>query len=76
MSASKFEISVPDAAIEELQGKLRQCRLHKPLEGAGWDYGMDSKVMRNLVDYWANEFDWRKQVSRLFPPSCQCIAAI
>lgn len=68
MSAAKFEISVPDAAIEELQEKLKNCRLHKPLEGVGWDYGMNSEIMRDLVDYWANAFDWRKQASRHVPP--------
>ena len=69
MSAATFEIAIPDADIKELQEKLRHSRLHKPLDDAGWEYGMHSKVMKDFVDYWANTYDWRKQVSRL-SPSC------
>ena len=69
MSATPFQIAVPDADIKELQEKLRHCRLQEPLEGVGWEYGMHSEVMKDFVDYWATKFDWRKQVI-LSAPSC------
>ena len=69
MAATNFEIAIPDADIKELREKLRHSRLHAPLEGVGWEYGMHSEVMKDFVDYWANNFDWRKQVSRS-APSC------
>ena len=64
MSATEFKIAISDAAIKELQEKLKHCRLHEPLEGVGWEYGMHSDVMRHFVDYWANSFDWKKQAIR------------
>lgn len=69
MSATAFEIAIPDADITELQEKLRHSRLQRPLEGVGWEYGMQSEVMKDFVDYWANKFDWRKQVI-CSAPSC------
>jgi pimeloyl-ACP methyl ester carboxylesterase len=31
------------------------------LPGTGWDYGADTAYLRELVDYWQNEYDWRAQ---------------
>lgn len=69
MSAVPFKIAIPDADIKELQAKLRHSRLHEPLEGVGWEYGMHHDIMKEFVDYWANTFDWRKQVT-YSAPSC------
>ena len=60
--AKDFKIAVSDADIKGLQAKLRNARLHEPLEGVGWEYGMHSQVMKDFVEYWMNDFDWRKQV--------------
>ena len=61
-SAKVFKIDVSDADIKGLQAKLRNARLHEPLEGVGWEYGMHSQIMKDFVQYWANDFDWKKQV--------------
>ena len=43
----------------------------EPIEGAGWDYGIDIGYLRELITYWRDRFDWRAQESRLnaFPQS-------
>lgn len=72
-SARDFRIAISDADIKGLQAKLRNARLHEPLEGVGWEYGMHSQVMKDFVEYWANDFDWGKQVSialRRHVPTC------
>src|SRR4029077_17978993 len=28
---------------------------------SGWDYGANLNYIKNLVDYWKKQFDWRKQ---------------
>ena len=62
-SATAFSIRVSDADIKDLQARLRNTRLHEPLEGVGWEYGMQSQAMKDFAEYWANDFDWKKQVS-------------
>ncbi|MEE9280200.1 MAG: epoxide hydrolase family protein [Myxococcota bacterium] len=57
----KFEVSVPDAVLEDLQLRLANPRFPDQLEGAGWDYGTELEYLRELVDYWRYEFDWRAQ---------------
>ncbi len=57
----KFEVHVPDSLLEDLQLRLANTRFPDQLEGAGWGYGTELDYMRELVDYWQHEFDWREQ---------------
>jgi pimeloyl-ACP methyl ester carboxylesterase len=58
---ARFEINVPDDVLEELRGRLAHTRWPEALPDAGWRYGTDLGYMQELVDYWLQEFDWRKQ---------------
>lgn len=35
------------------------------MAGAGWGYGTDPDELRDLVGYWADEFDWPAQEARI-----------
>ena len=56
-----FEISVADADIEDLKRRLANTRWPDQIAGTSWEYGTDVSYLRELVDYWQNEFDWKKQ---------------
>jgi len=60
-----FTIQVPDADIDDLKARLAMSRIPDHLPDTGWDYGTDMVYLRELVDYWLNEFDWREQESAL-----------
>jgi len=60
-----FTISVPDADIDDLKARLAMARIPDQIPDTGWDYGTDMVYLRELVDYWLNEFDWREQESAL-----------
>ena len=60
-----FEINLDDALLEDLHARLARARLPDQLDGAGWDYGTDLGYLKQLVDYWRTEFDWRKQERKL-----------
>jgi pimeloyl-ACP methyl ester carboxylesterase len=57
----------PDSAsaIEDLRTRLRTTRWPDAPEEAGWSLGTDLDYLRELVDYWANGFDWAAQESAL-----------
>lgn len=59
MTAAPFKIAVPDAVLEDLEARLRLTRWPGAVQGAGWEYGIDTATLRPLVDYWAEDFDWR-----------------
>jgi pimeloyl-ACP methyl ester carboxylesterase len=60
-----FEIHVSDAELSELKRRLAATRFPQQIPGTGWEYGADGDVVRELVRYWAEDFDWRAQEAAL-----------
>lgn len=57
----EFEISIPDADIEDLQRRLSATRMPDQIENTTWEYGTDSIFLAELLQYWRNDFNWRAQ---------------
>jgi pimeloyl-ACP methyl ester carboxylesterase len=60
-----FTISVPDAALADLQLRLERTRWPDQLSGTDWDYGTDTAYLRELLQYWQQIYDWRAEEARL-----------
>lgn len=60
-----FKIDIPDAAIADLKRRLAATRMPDQLANTSWEYGTDSAYLAELIEYWQNDFDWRKQESEL-----------
>ena len=60
-----FRLNIPDAALEDLRGRLARTRLpdEPPLEP--WTTGTSRAYMEGLVAYWRSGFDWRAQEASL-----------
>jgi pimeloyl-ACP methyl ester carboxylesterase len=54
----------PDA-LDDLRARLRATRWPDAPQGAGWSLGTDIDYLRELVTYWADEFDWPTQEAAL-----------
>ena len=61
MDVQAFKVQVPDATLEDLQGRLARTRWPGELPGSGWDYGSNLTYVQELVEYWRTRFDWRAQ---------------
>ena len=59
-----FTISVAPDVLDDLRSRLTRSRFTAP-SASGWDAGTDPAYLRSLVDYWANDFDWRAAEARL-----------
>ncbi|MCS5719998.1 epoxide hydrolase 1 [Herbiconiux sp. CPCC 205763] len=60
-----FTMSTDPAALDDLRRRLRATRWPDAIEGAGWTLGTDVAYLRELIDYWANDFDWAAQEAAL-----------
>jgi microsomal epoxide hydrolase len=60
-----FEIDISDAAIADLQRRLAATRMPDQIAETTWEYGTDSSYLSELIAYWQNDFDWKKQESEL-----------
>ena len=60
-----FEISVPDEEIDDLRTRLRLTRWPEAETVEGWSTGTPLSYMRDVCDYWATEYDWRRCEAQL-----------
>ena len=51
--------------MDDLQDRLQNIRWIQPFNDGGWDNGISIDYLKDLVDYWQNEFNWRKQEAAL-----------
>jgi microsomal epoxide hydrolase len=57
----RFTIAVPDEVLDDLKRRLALTRWPDEIPETGWQYGADLSYVKELVDYWQREFDWRAQ---------------
>jgi len=60
-----FRIDVAQSEVDDLRERLRKTRWPDELPGAGWEYGIPLSLVRDLVTYWADGYDWRENEARL-----------
>jgi pimeloyl-ACP methyl ester carboxylesterase len=55
---------VPDDAIDDLRRRLR-ARRRVPVVGGGWARGTDPDYLEDLLEHWAERYDWRQAEERI-----------
>ena len=61
MGAEPFTIAIPEARVLDLQRRLRDVHWPTDVENDDWGYGVNGAYLRELVEYWTGDFDWRAQ---------------
>ncbi|MEM9256217.1 MAG: epoxide hydrolase [Pseudomonadota bacterium] len=59
-SISAFHVDVPDSELNSLRKRLRATRWPEAETVDNWDQGMPLDYTRELVEYWASDYDWRR----------------
>ncbi len=65
MPIEPFTIHVDDDVLADLRRRLERTRWPDQIPGTGWDYGTDRAYLEELVRYWLESFDWRRQEALL-----------
>ncbi len=65
MSIAPFRIAIPDSALVDLDERLLRLRIPDGIVDQGWREGIEPGFLRDLLDYWSSEFDWRTHEARL-----------
>src|SRR5579864_5687673 len=60
MNAQPFKVTIPQEVLDNLQQRLQGTRW---IDGAavGWEFGTSLDYLKELVNYWQTQFDWRRQ---------------
>ena len=59
MRAKPFRIEIPEAKLEDLRRRLARPNLPPDFANDDWRYGTNGDALRELVDYWREDYDWR-----------------
>ncbi|HIM62645.1 MAG: multidrug MFS transporter [Dehalococcoidia bacterium] len=65
MDVRPFTIDVEDSVLDDLRQRLAGTRWPDEMPNSGWDYGSNLGYVKELVEYWRTEFDWRAQEAKL-----------
>ncbi|OMF59197.1 multidrug MFS transporter [Paenibacillus rhizosphaerae] len=60
-----FKINVPQSDLEDLKMRLDHTRWPDEAAGEGWNMGADLGYMKELIDYWRTQYDWRIHEAKL-----------
>lgn len=60
MTIKPYQVKIPDSDLKDMRERIKQVRWPDTIENSGWSYGTNLPYMKKLVEYWLNEFDWRK----------------
>jgi len=60
-----FAIRIEDQIFSDLRARIRNTRWPEPAPGEPWEQGTDLAYLKEILAYWAEEFDWRAQEHQL-----------
>src|SRR5438094_8260971 len=60
-----FSIQIEAEILSDLRERIRKTRWPDQAPGAAWEQGTDLEYLRQLLAYWADEFDWQAQEREL-----------
>ena len=61
MKKYSFKVHIEQKTLDDVRARLEHTRWPDEIEGAGWDYGTNLTYLKNLVNYWRRDFNWRSQ---------------
>ncbi len=60
-----FRVAVDETQLEDLRSRLARTRFPDQIPGTEWEAGIPIAYLRELVDYWLEGYDWRREEARL-----------
>src|SRR5213595_2909837 len=65
LQITPFSIHIEPEILSDLQERIRKTRWPDQAPGDAWEQGTDLEYLRQLLAYWAGEFDWQAQEREL-----------
>ena len=65
MHVEPFAIAIDESVLTDLRTRIGRTRWPSAAPGAPWEQGTDLEYLRDVLAYWANDFDWREREREL-----------
>ena len=60
-----FKINILDEDLEKIYNKVKQYPWHEMPDDGGWEYGTNLDYLKEISNYWINNFNWRKHEANI-----------
>ena len=60
-----FTLQISNNIIARIKDKVKKYPWHEMPDDGGWEYGTNLKYMKEISDYWVNNFDWKKEEAKI-----------
>lgn len=60
-----FTVHVPQSEIDDLKERIRKTRWLDAAESFDWKLGTEKTYLKELANYWEQQFDWRKVENKI-----------
>ncbi len=60
-----YRIDIPQSTLDDLRDRLAGTRWPEQLPATGWERGVPVTYLKELAEYWAGGYDWRKHEAAL-----------
>ncbi len=64
-AVTPFTIAIPDADLDDLKQRLHATRFPDKETPDDWSQGIPLQYVKEVVKYWAEQYDWRKREKAL-----------
>jgi pimeloyl-ACP methyl ester carboxylesterase len=65
LNITPFSIHIEAEILSDLRERIRKTRWPDEAPSTAWEQGTDLEYLRQLLEYWAGEFDWQAQEREL-----------
>jgi pimeloyl-ACP methyl ester carboxylesterase len=65
MTPEPFKIAISDERLDDMRRRLKTTSWPGDFGNEDWSYGVEEGWLRDMVKYWANDYDWRKEEARM-----------
>ena len=65
MEPTRFQVTLPERELGALRTRLRATRWPEIIGEDDWRYGVPQAWLKEMVRYWADEWDWPAQASKI-----------
>lgn len=65
MIPEPFTVALPEDTLAEARTRLKATRYPLDIANEDWSYGTNGASLRELVEYWVEEYDWHAQAAAM-----------
>ena len=61
---SSLTINIEESILNDVLNRVKNSRIISDFGNKEWKYGTEETYLKDLIEYWSNNYDWKKQEKR------------